>query len=225
MIQGEVMAKRKPHDNDLQLPELPKAEINRRLGIDPLRLLNARNMERIRNRHENYKTRIPYAPQPWFFVDGGTVGIFDGEELVQGGWFQGKFDSYYVHSWDLAQLYPSATKCLEAAIRISNETGVHCQAMGLPHAAYSPSDEGSWWLDMHHTQHYLDLAVLRINRRHQAGINPMRLSDWIKQGYMPAGQGYDPSKICFWNWNAIVAFFKRMEREYKKRKRTNTRRT
>src|SRR5262249_42305116 len=97
-------------------------------------------------------------------------------------------------------------------------TGIHCSVLSLPHEAYSPSRDSGWWLDLHEAQRWVDMAISRMNHLYEAGINPTPLSSWIGQGFIPAGTFYPPSRLCFWLFDDIQAFWQRLEQE-RRRKR------
>jgi hypothetical protein len=247
ILPGGVMVRKAKAHLEIEIPEPSKAEIEALIGLNPRRPLNPRSEEKCRNWHLNYKTRIPYGPQPWFLIEAGTKGVWDGESLVLSGWARlnpspdetfvtdehGKVwvekrlnsgvmrmehKPYWVHDWDLALLYPSAEACLEAAIEISKRTGIHCSVLSLPHEAYGPSHESGWWVDVHEAQHWVDIAVSRVNRRYQAGIDPTPVSTWIRQGHIPKGTLYPRSGLCFWNMDDIWVFWQSLERGRKRKK-------
>jgi hypothetical protein len=240
------MARKSKVDPELMIPKLSKAEVEALTGFNPRRPLDQRSEEKCRNWHLNYKTRIPYAPQPWFLVEAGTKGVWDGEGLVLSGWarltpgpdetfvtdengiiwvetrlnhcvMRMEHRPYWVHDWDLALLYSSAEACLEAAIEVSKKIGIHCSVLSLPHEAYGPTQDSGWWVDVHEAQHWVDMAVSRMNRRYQAGIEPTPLNAWIRLGHIPKGTLYSRSGLYFWNMDDIWTFWQWLERGRKRK--------
>lgn len=199
--------------------KMSQEQLDELTGTNPPRPLPARSVETLRTWHRNYKTRIPYAPRPWFFLS-SREGVWDGEGFVQSGCeWEGdpgnilrdhKGKPRWVHNWDLALLFPDPVSVLEAAIRVSSQTGVHCSVEGGEE--YSP---GAGWYDAHETRHWMDRWVERVNRRYNAHLEPGPLPHWIELGWLPAGTFYPVSRLCFWELEKdIAAALTRMEEEY-----------
>jgi hypothetical protein len=201
-------------------PEEQRAWYDEFRGIRPPRKLPDESAVYRPGWIHDYQKRKPFAQQPWFWIEPylGSGAAWDGRCFVRSGWEEVEpHPRRYHDAWELALLYPSAGDCLDAAVRISADTGTECEVHAYPAEAYSPPWEVSAGviLDLMGLRRWVRLLVKCANSHYNAGLDPLTpIPDWIMRGYLPRGRVYPANGLCFWYPDCTREFWDRLRQDF-----------
>jgi hypothetical protein len=201
-------------------PEEQRAWYEEFCGRNPPRKLPAESAVYLPGWIHDYKKRRPFAEKPWFWIEphNDSSAAWDGRCFVNGGWEEVEPQPRKYHeAWELAFLYRSAGECLDAAVRISAETGTECEVHAYPDEAYYPPWEVSSGviLDLMRLTWWVRLLVKCANSHYNAGLDPLTpIPDWTMRGYLPRGTVYPANCLCFWYPDCTSQFWDRLQLDF-----------